>query len=131
VLARFSHNKGAFFLYILLRLLLPFVATMGLFVVLIIPMVLVFGIPGVMIAGLQAMLVHATGAAWLAGIVLQIALGLLILALWLLLVIGVGGPLSIAVRNYALVFYGSRYEALGDILFIPPALAPERGPLPA
>jgi hypothetical protein len=35
------------------------------------------------------------------------------------------------VRNYALVFYGSRYEVLGDILFISPAMAPQRGPLPA
>jgi hypothetical protein len=131
VLARFSSNKGAFFLYMLLRLLLPFVAMIGLFVVLIIPMILVFGIPGVMIAGLQALLVHATGAAWVAVKVLEIALGVLMFAMWLLLVIAVGGPLSIAVRNYALVFYGSRYEVLGDILFISPAMAPQRGPLPA
>lgn len=28
-----------------------------------------------------------------------------------------GGPLSTGIRQYALIFYGSRYKALGDILY--------------
>jgi hypothetical protein len=33
-----------------------------------------------------------------------------------------GGPLSTAAREYALLFYGGRYQALGDLLS-PPSLA--------
>ena len=44
--------------------------------------------------------------------------------------VSVGGPLSIAIRNYALLFYGGRYRELGDILE-PPQAAPAAPPLPA
>jgi hypothetical protein len=37
-----------------------------------------------------------------------------------------GGPLSTGLREYALIFYGGRYQALGNILYPPPAaIAPE------
>ena len=32
-----------------------------------------------------------------------------------------GGPLSTGIREYALIFYGGRYKALGDILYPMPA----------
>ena len=35
-----------------------------------------------------------------------------------------GGPLSTGIREYALMFYGGRYQALGDILSPPPAPRP-------
>lgn len=38
----------------------------------------------------------------------------------LLLILGVFGPLSTAIRQYALVFYGARYQRLGEILYPPP-----------
>jgi hypothetical protein len=41
--------------------------------------------------------------------------------------IAVGGPVSTAMREYALVFYGGRYQRLGEILYPPP---PDAG-LPA
>ena len=31
----------------------------------------------------------------------------------------IGGPVSTAIREYALIFYGGRYKALGDILYPP------------
>jgi hypothetical protein len=133
VLDRIGDQKGAFVLYAILRLLLPFVAMIGIFIVLAIPMVILFGIPGVMMAGIQATLGHATGAAWLAGTLLQIVLGLFMVALGLFIAIVVGGPLSIAIRNYALLFYGGRYAALGNVLAPPPAMTAPAGlpPLPA
>jgi hypothetical protein len=35
----------------------------------------------------------------------------------LLASICVGGPLSTGLREYALIFYGGRYKALGDFLY--------------
>ena len=131
VMTRVVHQKGAFLLYALLRLVLPIAAMMGIFLVLAIPMIILFGIPGVMMAGLAAVLVHATGAAWLLAMLVEIALGLFIFALGLLIAICFGGPLSIAVRNYALLFYGGRYQVLGDQLSPPPPTLPAAPPLPA
>jgi hypothetical protein len=45
--------------------------------------------------------------------------GFVMLVLAVFATICVGGPLSIAIRNYALMFYGGRYPALGSILSPP------------
>ena len=116
---RFSREPGAFLLYALLRLILPFVAIVALTIALIIPGIIVFGGLGLMMAGLHA--AAANGSGPIADFFMAI-LGLVILALALLVTICVGGPLSISIRNYALVFYGGRYQALGDILS-PPKVA--------
>jgi hypothetical protein len=132
VLERVTDEKGTFLLYGFLRVLLPFAALIGMFLVLAIPMFLVFAIPGSMIAGLHAMLQHATGAAWLLGTLLEIVLGIFVFALGVLITISFGGPLSIAIRNYALLFYGARYQLLGEILSPPPPeVAHAAPPLPA
>jgi len=34
-----------------------------------------------------------------------------------------GGPVSTGLREYALMFYGGRYQALGDVLYPPAAPA--------
>jgi len=44
--------------------------------------------------------------------------------------IGLAGPVSTAVRQYALMFYGGRYQLLGDILFPPPPPIPPPTPIP-
>jgi len=132
VLERLSDEKGTFVLYGFLRVLLPFVAMIGMFVVLVIPMIIVFGIPGVMIAGIHAAVLHATGVAWLLGTLLEIVLGLFMFALGVLITISLGGPLSVAIRNYALLFYGGRYRVLGDVLSPPPPeVVHAAPPLPA
>jgi hypothetical protein len=118
---RFTVEKGSFLLYAFLRIFLPFVAMIGLFVVLAIPMVLIFGIPGLMIAGLHAWALNAPPAVAIFATTLEVLLGMGIAAFGLLVAISFGGPLSIAVRNYALMFYAGRYEPLGDIVFAPPA----------
>jgi hypothetical protein len=43
-------------------------------------------------------------------------------AIVVFLVLCIGGPIGIAVRNYALLFYGGRYEVLGDLLSPPPPI---------
>jgi len=124
VRTRIACEKGDFLLYAVLRVILPVVAVIGLFIVLIIPGILVFGSLGVLMGVVHAIFSGATGAGLLVRVLLEAVLGLAILALALFLAISVGGPLCIAIRNYALVFYGGRYRALGDILSPPPPLPP-------
>jgi hypothetical protein len=130
VLERVAEEKGSFFLYAVLRVMLPFAATIALTIVLMIPAILLFGIPGVLFALVHAMQVHSTGAAWLLAVLLEVALGILMVAIGVLMAICFGGPVSMAIRNYALVFYGGRYELLRNLL-APTQTAPEAPPLPA
>ena len=112
-------EKGAFVLYAVLRILLPILAMIGIFILLIIPIVIVFGSLGAFMAMLHASAAGATPI----GIFLQVVAGLAMAFAGLMLAICFGGPLSIAIRNYALVFYGARYRPLGDVLYPPPAVA--------
>jgi hypothetical protein len=130
VLERVMEEKGSFFLYAVLRVMLPFAATMALTIVLIIPTVLLIGIPGVLFALAHAAQVHSTGAAWLLAVLVEIALGIVIAGLAALVMICFAGPVSVAIRNYALVFYGGRYPLLGNLL-VPAQATPEAPPLPA
>ncbi len=123
-LANIAADKGAFFLYAVLRLLLPVVVMIGLFLVLLIPMLILFGIPGMMIAGLHAALADATGPVLFFGRFAEFLIGFFMFALGLLLAVGIGGPLCIAMRNYALLFYGGHYRPLGDLLYPPAPPAP-------
>jgi len=117
-------EKGAFVFYAVLRVLLPFLAMIGIFILMIIPVVIVFGSLGVFMA-----MIHASPAgASPIGIFFEVITGMVMFVAGLLLAICFGGPLSIAIRNYALVFYGARYQTLGDILYPPmkPATAAPR-----
>ena len=115
VRTRIAAEKGSFVLYAFLRVLLPFAAMIALIMVLAIPMIIVFAILAAFFAGF-----HALIAAAAVRIVLGVVLGVIALAFALLIAICFGGPLSIWVRNYALVFYGSRYPLLGRALYPPP-----------
>lgn len=130
VWSRIAAEKGAFVLYIVLRVVLPMVAMVGMFILLAIPLLIVFGILGGFIA-----LMHASSAgATFLGIFLQAAAGLIAFILGALITISLFGPLAIALRNYALVFYGARYQPLGELLYPPmppPAIAPAPVPGPA
>ena len=118
-------EKSQFAVYALLRLILPIVATIGLFIV--------FLVPGLMLAGSGAAIgyaIHsafadATGASALVGVFIQIFFGVIAFGFTLLAGICLGGPLSTGLREFALAFYGGRYQVLGDVLYPPPApLAP-------
>jgi len=123
VWARIKAEKRQFFVYVLLRVALPMVAMAALFMVLVIPGLIVAGAFGVVEYSLHSAFADATGGAAVAGILLQVFFGVVAFGLALLASICLGGPLSTGVREYALIFYGGRYPALGAILDpLPPAL---------
>ncbi len=132
VWARIKAEKGQFFVYALLRLILPIIASIAIFIILLIPgLVLAGAVAGVEL-GIHSAFANSTGSASVAGVMLQVFFGLVAFAFVLLGSICLGGPLSTGAREYALVFYGGRYQVLGDLLY-PPALAQGSAPagLPA
>jgi hypothetical protein len=113
-------EPGPFLFYAVLRILLPPVSFMALFIALAIPGLIIFGILGMALLGLHAMSAGATGILALLGTVIEAIIGLIGIGLAAFLAIFFGGPLSVGIRNYALLFYGGRYQLLGDILYPPP-----------
>jgi hypothetical protein len=121
VWARISAEKGQFFVYAILRLILPIVASIAVFMILLIPgLVLAGAVAGVEL-GIHSAFVNSTGSAAAAGAMLQVFFGLVAVGFAVLASICLGGPLSTATREYAIVFYASRYKVMGDLLY-PPAL---------
>ena len=112
-------------------IVLPCAAAIALTIVLIVPAIVLFGIPGVLFALVHAVQLHSAGAAWLVAVLIEIVIGVFMFVLGVLMAICFGGPISLAIRNYALVFYGGRYAVLGNLLTPPPQTAPEAPPLPA
>jgi hypothetical protein len=120
VWVRIMDEKKQFAVYALLRVVLPIVVGIGLFIVLLIPGLIVAGTFGVFEYGIHSAFAGATGAAWVVGVIIQAFFGLVAFGLLLLASICLGGPVSTGIREYALVFYGGRYQALGEILYPPP-----------
>jgi len=115
VRARIAAEKGPFLFYAFLRVLLPLVAMFGLMIVLLIPMII--------------MVVVVVASATI-GMAVAIIVGTVAVLLCLFVLICIGGPINIAIRNYALVFYAARYSLLGEALWPsppPPAPLPEPG----
>ena len=113
-------EKGSFFAYAILRIVLPIIAFIGIVIVLLIPgLVLVGCVAGAEYA-VHSAFAHATGAGVAIGAMLEVFIGAVALGFALLIGISIGGPVSTGIREYALVFYGSRYQKLGEKLF-PPA----------
>lgn len=117
VWARIQAEKKQFFVYALLRLALPFIAMVGLFMLLAIPALVLAGSVAVVEWGLHSTFIDATGASAVVGSMLQFFFGLLAAGFAFLAGICLGGPVSTALREFALVFYGSRYRPLGDALY--------------
>jgi hypothetical protein len=117
---RIMAEKRQFFVYALLRLVLPIVAMVAIFIVLLIPGLILAGSAAAFEFGLHSTFADATGASAIVGIVLQVFFGLIAFGFALLASICLGGPLSTGVREFALIFYGGRYQVLGDLLYPPP-----------
>lgn len=113
-------ERGSFLFFALLRLLLPVVAFVALLIALAIPGLIVFGILGMIFAAFHGMATSGTGVFPFLGIFFEVCIGLIGVGFALFAAICLGGPLSIGLRNYAILFYGSRYQTLGDILSPPP-----------
>jgi hypothetical protein len=120
VWARVTAEKGQFFAYALLRLILPTVAGIAIFIILLIPgLVLAGAVAGVEL-GIHSAFATSTGSASVAGIMLQVFVGIVAFGFFLLASICLGGPLSTGTREYAILFYGGRYQVLGDLLYPQP-----------
>lgn len=130
VRARISMEKGMFFGYALLRIVLPVVGVIVLFALLVLPALAFFGLFAVMGIGVHQAFADATGVAAFLGVFLEVCIGLVAFILAALITIACGGPLSTAIRQYALLFYGARYQPLAAILFPPPPAPPLTPPAP-
>jgi hypothetical protein len=119
VYGRITAEKRQFFVYALLRLVLPVVAMAALFIVLILPGLALAGSLAAVEFGLHSAFADTSGASALVGILLQVFFGVIGFVFAVLASICLGGPVSTGIREYALVFYGGRYQALGDILYPP------------
>jgi hypothetical protein len=127
VWARIKAEKGQFFAYALLRLILPMVAGIAIFLILLIPGLVLAGAVAGMELGIHSAFANSTGAASVAGIMLQVFFGIVAFGFFLLASICLGGPLSTGTREYAILFYGGRYQVLGDLLYpqpLPPSAIP-------
>ncbi len=124
VWASIRAEKRQFIVYALLRLILPTIALIALFVVLLIPGLVLVGALAAVELSIHAVFAHASGASAVAGILLQVFFGVLAFGFGLLISISLGGPVSTGIREYALMFYGGRYPALGNILEPLPPPAP-------
>jgi len=128
VRARIKAEKREFFVYALLRLILPLIAAIALFFVLLLPGLGLAGVLAAVELGLHSTFAGSTGASSLVGVLLQAFFGVIAFALALLAGICLGGPLSTGIREYALTFYAGRYPRLGAFLFpappAPPAMQP-------
>lgn len=125
---RIMSEKGGFALYALLRIVLPIAAGILAFVVMLIPAIVLVVIFAVPIGGLAAGVASAAGLSKLIFILLIAAIAIVGVALVVLIGICLGGPIGIGVRNYALLFYGGRYQVLGDLLSPPPSPVVENAP---
>ncbi|MGB8028112.1 MAG: hypothetical protein WCF30_00475 [Terracidiphilus sp.] len=123
VRARIRAEKRQFIVYAILRVILPSIAAIGVFLVLALPGLMMAGSVAAMEWGIHSVFTGATGAPWFVGIALEVFFGVVAFGFALLASICVGGPLSTGVREYALIFYGGRYKALGDILYPSQAIA--------
>ena len=132
VWARIKAEKGQFFAYSLLRLILPIIASIAIFIILLIPGLVLAGAVAGMELGIHAAFAGSTGSASVVGVMLQVFFGVVAFGFFLLASICLGGPLSTGTREYALLFYGGRYQVLGDLLY-PQALPQGSAPagLPA
>jgi hypothetical protein len=117
VRVRMMAEKRQFLVYGLLRVILPTIAAIGAFIVLALPGLMVAGSVAAIEWGVHSMFSGATGSSWLVGILLEVFFGVVAFGFAVLASICVGGPLSTGLREYALIFYGGRYKALGDFLY--------------
>lgn len=120
VWAHIKNEKRQFFVYSVLRLIGPVVAAFVLFILLIIPTLISMGGVAAAEYGVHSAFADSTGGASVAGIALEVFIGILAFVFAMVVGISLGGPLSTGLREYAIIFYGGRYPALSAVLF-PPA----------
>jgi hypothetical protein len=119
VWSRIRQEKMQFFFYAILRVIGPIAASIALFLLLIIPSLISLGAVGAAEWGIHSAFAGSSGASSVAGIMLEGFVGLLAFAFAVVVGISLGGPLSTGIREYALLFYAGRYQALASLMFAP------------
>jgi hypothetical protein len=112
---RIRVEKETFFSYFILRVGLPLVAGVVLVIAGWLAGLGLFGILGASAAGFNNMLADASGFGEAFNDVVQALFLLLELCAGALLAAVLGGPLGVFIRCFALYFYGSRYQPLGEM----------------
>lgn len=112
-----ADEKKEFFVYALLRLVMPTVAMAIVLMVLLIPGLMFAGAIGAIWYAVHGSFADSAGASAAIGVMLQVFLGCVAFLFLLLMSVIVGGPLSTWVREYAISFYGARYPALSNLLY--------------
>ena len=125
-----KNEKRQFFVYSILRVIGPIVAAFVLFILLIIPTLISVGGVAAAEYGIHSAFADSTGGASVAGIALEVFIGILAFLFAMVVGISLGGPLSTGLREYAILFYGGRYHALATALY-PPATPEIAGGAPA
>jgi hypothetical protein len=113
---RIATHRETFLSYFILRLGLPLIAGVMVAVAGWVVGRIVFATLGMSATGFEAMLDDATGVGAYFRIGLQVLFVLLGLGIGSVLAVSLGGPLGVYARNYALLFYGGHYRALGEAL---------------
>jgi len=126
---RIEAEKGGFAVYALLRVILPIAAGILAVIAMLIPAIVLVAIFALPVGGLAIAAGAASGIAKLMFILLIGAIALIGIAILVLLGVCIVGPIGIGTRNYALLFYGGRYQALGNLLDPPPPTV--SAPVPA
>ncbi|HEY2470719.1 MAG TPA: hypothetical protein VGI45_23195 [Terracidiphilus sp.] len=116
---RIKNEKKQFFVYSILRLIAPIVAVVGLGILLIIPSLVSVGAVAAAEYAVHSAFATSSGSANVAGIAIEVFIGCLAFAFAAVVGISLGGPLSTGLREYALLFYGGRYQALENVMFPP------------
>jgi len=117
--AQIMTEKKEFFVFAVLRLVMPIVAMALLFMVLFVPGLMLVGSLAAVELGIHSAFADSTGGSAAVGIMLQGFFGVLAFGFSLLACVCLGGPVSTGIREYALVFYGGRYQALGEAMSSP------------
>lgn len=113
-------EKETFFSYFILRLLLPLLAFVIVFAAAALPLLFIGWILWTSATGFNDMLDDATGLMAAVRVSLAVVFGAIGVSFTVLTAIGLGAPLATWMRSYAVLFYGSRYKAVG-VLLEPPA----------
>lgn len=114
---RVLEEKGSFFAYAILRIVLPIIAFIGIAIVLLIPGLVLLGCVAGAEYAVHSAFASANGASGAIGAMLEVFIGAVALGFAIVIGISIGGPVSTGLREYALVFYGSRYKKLGETLY--------------
>lgn len=136
-LQRATADPSAFSTYLGERFILPIIGYMGFSIAAAILGAILSALVAAPLASMEAVVRSGSVAGGLLAALVLLPLAILAFALAVFVSLCFGGPLATWIRNFALLFYGGRYQALADRLtpaeskpIVAPPPAAELGPTP-